>query len=99
MTAGCRRRVGASRRGGSSSLGLELGTRVGAATVGYELARGHRDQGPAVLERAWRRCRPRLHRRRQRMAGRGKRQQAIVVAGARDQAGFVGAIAPGIRCG
>jgi transposase len=31
-------------------------------TVGYELARRHRDQDPAVIERAWR-CQQRLHRR------------------------------------
>jgi transposase len=61
-------------------------------TVGYELARRHRGQDPAVLERAWR-CQQRLHRRWQRMAGRGKPQQKIVVACARELAGFVWAIA------
>ena len=61
-------------------------------TVGYELARRHRDQDPAVLERAWR-CQQRLHRRWQRMAGRGKPHQKIVVACARELAGFVWAIA------
>jgi transposase len=61
-------------------------------TVGYELARRHRDQDPAVLERAWR-CQQRLHRRWSRMAGRGKPHQKIVVACARELAGFVWAIA------
>ena len=61
-------------------------------TVGYELARRHRGQDPPVLERAWR-CQQRLHRRWQRMAGRGKPHQKIVVACARELAGFVWAIA------
>jgi transposase len=61
-------------------------------TVGYELARRHRDQDPAVLERAWR-CQQRLHRRWQRMGGRGKPHQKIVVACARELAGFIWAIA------
>jgi transposase len=61
-------------------------------TVGYELGRRHRGQDPAVLERAWR-CQQRLHRRWQRMAGRGKPNQKIVVACARELAGFVWAIA------
>jgi len=61
-------------------------------TVGYELARRQRGQDPAVLERAWR-CQQRLHRRWQRMGGRGKPHQKIVVACARELAGFVWAIA------
>ena len=44
--------------------------------VSYELARRQRGQDPAVLERAWA-CQQRLHRRFQRMAGRGKPQQKI----------------------
>jgi transposase len=40
-------------------------------TVGYELSRRQRGQDPQVLERAWR-CQQRLHRRWQRMGGRGK---------------------------
>jgi len=60
--------------------------------VSYELARRQRGQDPAVLERAWA-CQQRLHRRFQRMAGRGKPQQKIVVACARELAGFVWAIA------
>ena len=45
-----------------------------------------------VIERAWR-CQQRLYQRWQRMAGRGKPQQKIVVACARELAGFVWAIA------
>jgi transposase len=61
-------------------------------TVGYELARRQRGQDAAVIERAWR-CQQRLYQRWQRMSGRGKPQQKIVVACARELAGFVWAIA------
>lgn len=61
-------------------------------TVGYELARRQRGQDAVVLERAWR-CQQRLHQRWRRMAGRGKPQQKIVVACARELAGFIWAIA------
>jgi transposase len=61
-------------------------------TVGYELARRQRGQDAAVIERAWR-CQQRLYARWQRMTGRGKPQQKIVVACARELAGFVWAIA------
>jgi transposase len=61
-------------------------------TVGYQLARRQRGHDAAVIERAWR-CQQRLHQRWQRMAGRGKPQQKIVVACARELAGFVWAIA------
>jgi transposase len=60
--------------------------------VGYELARRQRGQDALVIERAWR-CQQRLHQRWQRMAGRGKPQQKIVVACVRELAGFVWAIA------
>lgn len=60
--------------------------------VGYELARRHRGQEAVVIERAWR-CQQRLYQRWQRMAGRGKPHQKIVVACARELAGFVWAIA------
>jgi transposase len=60
--------------------------------VGYELARRQRDQEPDVLERAWR-AQQRLHNRWRRMAARGKPHQKIVVACARELAGFVWAIA------
>jgi transposase len=61
-------------------------------TVGYELARRQRGQDALVRERAWR-CQQRLYQRWQRMAARGKPQQKIVVACARELAGFVWAIA------
>ena len=61
-------------------------------SVGYQLARRQRGQDATVIERAWR-CQQRLHARWQRMAGRGKPQQKIVVACARELAGFVWAIA------
>src|SRR6266498_83348 len=60
--------------------------------VGYDLARRQRGQDAVVLERAWR-CQQRLYQRWQRMAGRGKPRQKIVVACARELAGFVWAIA------
>ncbi len=60
--------------------------------VSYELSRRQREQDPAVLARAWA-AQQRLHRRFHRMAGRGKPQQKIVVACARELAGFVWAIA------
>ena len=56
--------------------------------VGYELARRQRGQDAVMIERAWR-CQQRLYQRWQRMAGRGKPQQKIVVACARELAGFV----------
>ena len=61
-------------------------------TVGYELARRQRGQEALVIERAWR-CQQRLHSRWLRMAARGKPSQKIVVACARELAGFVWAIA------
>jgi transposase len=60
--------------------------------VGETLAARQRGQDPLVLEHAWR-AQQRLHRRWQRMAGRGKPHQKIVVATARELAGFVWAIA------
>lgn len=56
--------------------------------VGYELGRRHRGQPAAVIARAWH-CQKRLHHRWWRMAGRGKPHQKIVVACARELAGFV----------
>jgi transposase len=61
-------------------------------TVGYQLARRQRGQDPLVVERAWR-CQKRLYSRWQRMAARGKPPQKIVVACARELAGFVWATA------
>lgn len=60
--------------------------------VSYELSRRQAGQDPAVLERAWS-AQQRLHRRWRRMASRGKPSQKIVVACARELAGFVWAIA------
>jgi transposase len=60
--------------------------------VTYKLARRQRDQDPLVIERAWR-AQQRLHKRWWRMAGRRKPSQKIVVACARELAGFVWAIA------
>src|SRR5205823_2112369 len=60
--------------------------------VGYDLARRQRGQDAVIVERAWR-CQQRLYQRWQRMAGRGKPQQKIVVACARELAGFLWAIA------
>ena len=61
-------------------------------SVGYALARRQRGLDPLVIERSWR-CQQRLHRRWRRMAGRGRPKQKIVVACARELAGFVWAIA------
>jgi transposase len=61
-------------------------------TVGYQLGRRQRGQDAVDIERAWR-CQQRLYQRWQRMAGRGKPSQKIVVACARELAGFVWAIA------
>jgi transposase len=61
-------------------------------TVGDELSRRHRGQDSAVIERAWR-CQQRLYQRWQRTGGRGKPHRKIVVACARELAGFVWAIA------
>jgi transposase len=60
--------------------------------VGYDLARRQRGQDALVIERSWR-CQRRLHRRWRRMHARGKPRQKIVVAVARELAGFVWAIA------
>ena len=60
--------------------------------VGEKLAARQRGQDPLVLERAWR-AQQRLHRRWMRMTARGKPHQKIVVATARELAGFVWAIA------
>lgn len=61
-------------------------------TVSYELGRRQAGQDPATIERAWR-CQQRIHRRWQRMSGRGKPHPKIVVACSRELAGFVWAIA------
>ena len=95
-SSGESRRQGAITKAGSSHARRLL---IEAAwngrrrpTVGYELQRRQAGQDPLAVERAWR-CQQRLHRRWQRMAGRGKPHPKIVVACARELAGFVWAIA------
>jgi transposase len=95
-SAGERRRQGSITKVGNSHVRRLL---VEAAwhgrrrpMVGYALARRQRGQQPLVVEPAWR-AQQRLHRRWRRMAGRGKPQQKIVVACARELAGFLWAIA------
>lgn len=61
-------------------------------TISYELGRRQAGQDAATIERAWR-CQQRLHRRWQRMGGRGTPHPKIVVACSRELAGFVWAIA------
>ena len=95
-SSGERRRQGAITKVGNSHVRRLLVESAWHArrrpTVGYELSRRQRGQDPAVIERAWR-CQQRLYQRWQRMAGRGKPHQKIVVACARELAGFVWAIA------
>ena len=95
-SSGERRRQGSITKVGNSHVRRLLVEAAWHArrrpTVGYELSRRQRGQDPAVIERAWR-CQQRLYQRWQRMAGRGKPQQKIVVACARELAGFVWAIA------
>jgi transposase len=95
-SSGERRRQGSITKVGNSHVRRLLVESAWHArrrpTVGYQLARRQRGQDAAVIERAWR-CQQRLYQRWQRMAGRGKPQQKIVVACARELAGFVWAIA------
>jgi transposase len=96
LSSGERRRQGAITKVGNSHVRRLLVESAWHArrrpTVGYELSRRQRGQDSAVIERAWR-CQQRLYQRWQRMAGRGKPHQKIVVACARELAGFVWAIA------
>jgi transposase len=96
LSSGERRRQGAISKVGNSHARRLLVESAWHArrrpTVGYELSRRQRGQDSAVIERAWR-CQQRLYQRWQRMAGRGKPHQKIVVACARELAGFVWAIA------
>jgi transposase len=95
-SSGERRRQGSITKVGNSHVRRLLVEAAWHArrrpTVGYQLARRQRGQDAAVIERAWR-CQQRLYTRWQRMAGRGKPQQKIVVACARELAGFIWAIA------
>src|SRR6266480_3132388 len=95
-SSGERRRQGSITKVGNSHVRRLLVESAWHArrrpTIGYELARRQRGQDARVIERAWR-CQQRLYSPWQRMAGRGKPQQKIVVACARELAGFVWAIA------
>jgi transposase len=95
-SSGERRRQGSITKVGNSHVRRLLVEAAWHArrrpTVGYQLARRQRSQDAVVIERAWR-CQQRLYSRWQRMAGRGKPHQKIVVACARELAGFIWAIA------
>jgi len=95
-SSGERRRQGSITKVGNSHVRRLLVESAWHArrrpTVGYRLARRQRGQEAVVVERAWR-CQQRLHARWLRMAARGKPPQKIVVACARELAGFVWAIA------
>jgi len=95
-SSGERRKQGSITKVGNSYLRRLLvesaWNQRGRPQVGAQLARRQRGQDPLVIERAWR-CQQRLHRRWRRMAGRGKPHNKIVVAVARELAGFIWAIA------
>src|SRR5439155_25724908 len=95
-SSGEKRRQGSITKVGNSHVRRLLVETVWHARrrpkVGYELARRQRGQDAVVVERTWR-CQQPLYQRWQRMTGRGKPQQKIVVACARELAGFVWAIA------
>lgn len=95
-SSGERRRQGAITKVGNSHVRRLLVEAAWHARrrpqVGPELHRRQRGHDPLLLERTWR-CQQRLYRRWSRMAARGKLPQKIVVACARELAGFVWAIA------
>src|SRR4051812_32031597 len=95
-SSGERRRQGSITKAGNAHVRQVLVESAWHARrrpkVGYDLARRQRGHEAAVIERAWR-CQQRLYQRWQQMAGRGKPQQKIVVACAREFAGFIWAIA------
>jgi transposase len=97
-SSGERRRQGSITKAGNAHVRRLLVEAAWSARrrpqVGYQLARRQRGQDAAVIARAWR-CQQRLYRRWRRMAARGKPQQKIVVACARELAGFVWAIGAG----
>jgi transposase len=94
-SSGDRRRQGSITKAGNAHVRRLLVESAWHARrrpqVGYELGRRQRGQDAAVIARAWR-CQQRLHRRWRRMAARGKPPQKIVVACARELAGFIWAI-------
>jgi len=95
-SSGERRRQGSITKTGNAHVRRLLVEAAWSARrrpqVGYALARRQHGQDAVVLARAWR-CQQRLYRRWRRMAARGKPSQKIVVACARELAGFVWAIA------
>src|SRR5947209_1202105 len=95
-SSGERRRQGSITKTGNPHLRRLLVEAAWSADrrpqVGERLARRQHEQNPLVRARAWR-CQQRLYRRWRRMAARGKPRQKIVVACARELAGFVWAIA------
>jgi transposase len=95
-SSGERRRQGSITKTGNAHVRRLLVEAAWSAArrpqVGERLARRQHEQDPLTRARAWR-CQQRLYRRWQRMAARGKPRQKIVVACARELAGFVWAIA------
>jgi len=95
-SSGERRRQGSITKTGNAHVRRLLVEAAWSADrrpqVGERLARRQHEQNPLVRARAWR-CQQRLYRRWRRMAARGKPRQKIVVACARELAGFVWAIA------
>jgi transposase len=95
-SSGERRRQGSITKTGNAHVRRLLVEAAWSAArrpqVGERLARRQHEQDPLTRARAWR-CQQRLYRRWRRMAARGKPRQKIVVACARELAGFVWAIA------
>lgn len=95
-SSGERRRQGSITKTGNAHVRRLLVEAAWSAgrrpQVGERLAARQHDQDPLVRAYAWR-CQQRLYRRWRRMAARGKPRQKIVVACARELAGFVWAIA------
>jgi transposase len=95
-SSGERRRQGSITKAGNAHVRRLLVEAAWSARrrprVGERLIRRQHGQDPLVRARAWR-CQQRLYRRWRRMAARGKPPQKIVVACARELAGFVWAIA------
>jgi transposase len=95
-SSGARRRQGSITKTGNAHVRRLLNEAAWSAArrpqVGPRLAARQHEQDPLVRARAWR-CQQRLYRRWRRMAARGKPRQKIVVACARELAGFVWAIA------
>jgi transposase len=95
-SSGERRRQGSITKTGNAHVRRLLIEAAWSAArrpqVGPRLAQRQSQQHALVRARAWR-CQQRLYRRWRRMAARGKPRQKIVVACARELAGFVWAIA------